>query len=201
MAGRITSRMKALGYNGVDLADMCGVSPATVHNWTSKGVVPRGHNLVTLSRVLQCSEHWLINGGDEILASTYRPVAVECEQIDMKNGDIHVRELHEDDIGPPEYNYLVAFSIDNSMPVSVPMHSRCVFQTGDEVYEESIHLVRIKKDKRLLIRRCFQEGSSIRMTCESPNYESITLPGKSVEVMGVMCNVTIFYRHKDYAKL
>lgn len=198
---RILSRMSTLGYSGVDIADMCAVSPASVHNWTAKEVVPRGQNLVTLSRVLQCSEHWLINGGDEIMADTYRPVSVDCKQIDLATGETITREIHEDDIGPPEFEYLVAFCVDNSMPTSAPQHTRCIFQVDDKVSEEEIHLVRIKKDGRLLVRRCFSEGKSIRMIAESKNYEPITILSKSVDVLGVLINSTIYYRYHTYAKL
>ncbi|EKS6736924.1 helix-turn-helix domain-containing protein [Enterobacter ludwigii] len=71
---RILKRRKDIGLNQRELGKAVGVSHSTISLWESDNTEPKGKNLHTLSRTLQCSPTWLLFGDTDKVPSAPVPV-------------------------------------------------------------------------------------------------------------------------------
>lgn len=71
---RIKFRRKQLGFTQREVAEKLSVTDAAVHYW-EKGHIPIKH-IFELSKVLKCSQDWLLYSGDTLdLSMTKQPVS------------------------------------------------------------------------------------------------------------------------------
>ena len=128
LSDRVKEKMIELEFSSVDLADMLGVTPSSVHNWLEKNRVPGGKVLVAdLARVLGASEHYLIYGGTNDRAQTFEPSLVELPVISLANGrtvkNVEVLRRDLDQADP-----LQCFVAYTSRPfLSLPRGTECIF--------------------------------------------------------------------------
>ena len=59
---RIKQRRKEIGLTQLDVAKAVGVSKTSVSQWESGDTNPKGENLYSLCRILQCEPDWLLYG-------------------------------------------------------------------------------------------------------------------------------------------
>jgi len=59
---RIKNRRKDLNLTQQQVANIVGVSKASVSQWEKGDTSPRGENLYTLAKALKCTPEWLLNG-------------------------------------------------------------------------------------------------------------------------------------------
>lgn len=71
-AQRLQLLIDQRGWTRADFAAKVGVFPGTVGRWLNEDVIPNGRALVTVARVLNVSEHHLINGGDKPKQKRYK---------------------------------------------------------------------------------------------------------------------------------
>lgn len=70
MSKRIAARRKELNLTQDQVAKYCGINRVSVSNWETigkNGTSPKGENLLSLSKILQCSPEWLITGDSKYL--------------------------------------------------------------------------------------------------------------------------------------
>ncbi|AFJ47177.1 helix-turn-helix domain-containing protein [Shimwellia blattae] len=75
---RVLQRRKEIGFNQRELGKAVGVSHSTVSLWESDTTAPKGKNLHTLSRILQCSPTWILFGDED--KSPSEPVPAEASE-------------------------------------------------------------------------------------------------------------------------
>ncbi len=63
---RIKQRRKELSLTQQDVADKLDVTKASISLWENGSTQPKGKNLFALSKVLNCSQEWLLYGEGEI---------------------------------------------------------------------------------------------------------------------------------------
>lgn len=62
ISNRIKAKMNSLNLRAVDIVKSANVSKGTVSQWMNGIAKPSGQNIITLSKVLECSPDWLLSG-------------------------------------------------------------------------------------------------------------------------------------------
>ncbi|MBB1489076.1 LexA family protein [Oceanospirillum sediminis] len=63
---RIKQRRKELGLTQQDIANKLKITKASISLWENGSTQPKGENLFALSKVLNCSQEWLLYGKGDI---------------------------------------------------------------------------------------------------------------------------------------
>lgn len=78
---RVQERANHLKLKQVDVVKHTKASKATVSKWFNQDVMPDSHYLLQLSRILQCSQEWLVTGKGSVEGSNIAPAPIGLRQI------------------------------------------------------------------------------------------------------------------------
>ena len=78
---RVQERANHLKLKQVDVVKHTKASKATVSKWFNQDVIPDSHYLLQLSRILQCSQEWLVTGKGSVEGANVAPAPIGLRHI------------------------------------------------------------------------------------------------------------------------
>ena len=210
MTERMQNRRKELGYTQAVLAKKVGVSRVSVTQWESGDTSPRGENLYTLCKKLECSPDWLLYGKEPKKEASgignTRPgpklydrvpliswvQAGEWTEIVESWDPQEVKEWHYPTIkvGPNSFALRVhGDSMTNhGGPLSIPEGSIVVVDPDVEAVNGKIVIARLEGTAEATIKKLVIDGTNEYLKPLHPEYKMIPINGNCV-VIGVVRQV------------
>jgi len=194
MGDRIQARRKELKINQAALGKMVGVSNVAISQWERGETEPRGDNLLSLAKALQCTPEFLLHG--EIVGSNFSYVAPyvkgknypvlssvqagswreACEPYTLKDIDLW---LESDAHIQGEAFWLEVEGDSMTAPVglSVPEGTFVLFDTGREPVNGSLVIAKLSDSNEATFKKLIIDGSQKYLKGLNPAWPLIPING------------------------
>lgn len=194
MGDRIQARRKELKINQAALGKMVGVSNVAISQWERGETEPRGDNLLSLAKALQCTPEFLLHG--EIGGSNFSYVAPyvkgrnypvlssvqagswceACEPYTLKDIDLWLEsDAHIQ--GDAFWLEVEGDSMTAPVGLSVPEGTFVLFDTGREPINGSLVIAKLSDSNEATFKKLIIDGGQKYLKGLNPAWPLVPVNG------------------------